>query len=155
MLHPTIYRSRKRSATPAVKPADFKLAERALPSARALASAHECRATSKQNVALCTTTKLIIEWQRWVTLGRSAMSAQCLLWDRFSDSGRTSRDVRHRPALAGNPNPVRVRGAKKSKGFVARPFWSARPPRGRVNFDPSFALGALEFSVDDAQRARP
>src|SRR5260370_69534 len=34
-------------------------------------------------------------------------------------------------------------------------FWSARPPRVGVSFDPSFALGPLKFSVDGAQKARP
>jgi hypothetical protein len=32
-------------------------------------------------------------------------------------------------------------------------FWSAHLPRGGVSFDPSFAQGSLEFSVDGAQRA--
>src|SRR5262249_19531622 len=32
---------------------------------------------------------------------------------------------------------------------------SARPPRGDVSFDPSFALGPLKFSVGGAQKARP
>jgi hypothetical protein len=49
---------------------------------------HRCR-----NAALCTTTKLMVEWQRWVKLSHSTMSAQT---SGLPESGRRSTYLRCR-----------------------------------------------------------